>query len=401
MQIPFIRCLFIALVSPFGSVCAEDWNRFRGPMLDGISREAFSPSDWMNIKIAWKQNVQTGLSGVVVSDQRVYTMGNEDDRDTVFCLDASTGKIVWKHTYESPTDPNEFEGGPTSTPTVDDDLLFTLSRGGDVHCFDKSNGQVKWQQNIPDETNIRVPGWGFAGSPLVIDDRLFLNVGDAGVAIQKQTGKIEWRSADKDSGYSSIVPIQFGDRQAVVFGSARSYVCVAIDDGKELWRQRWLTTFGCNAADPIVVEDKILVSSGYNRGTALLEVTEDGPEIVWKHKDLQNQISTSILIDGCVYGIHGDIDAGTDLRCIDFDSGDVKWTATEFHPTAIAAVGSYLLIVTDEGELLIGAAEQSGFETLATIKVLDHKCWTSPVYSGNRIYCRSATGDLVCLVADP
>src|SRR5262245_10999944 len=101
---------------------AADWPGWRGPRHDGVSTETGWRDTWPagGPPVAWRANVGTGFSAVAVSGGRVYTLGNVDDADTVVCLDAATGKPVWKHTYPAPRDPNMFEGGPTATPTVAD-----------------------------------------------------------------------------------------------------------------------------------------------------------------------------------------------------------------------------------------------------------------------------------------
>ncbi len=387
------------VISAWSSAGAEDWYRYRGPRLDGISAETEWRDSWPDggPKIGWKAEVGTGFSSVSTSEGRAYTIGNNENVDTVYCLDCRSGEVVWQHAYTSPTDPNEFEGGPTSTPTVDESDVYTLSRRGDLFCFDKVSGDVRWSVNVADKTQLRIPAWGYAGSPLVWKDLLILNVGDAGTAVDKKTGTIAWSSADKDSGYSTAVPIPDRDDQ-VVIGSARSYVCVDARSGREIWRQRWLTTFGCNAADAIVTGQSVFLSSGYNRGSALLKIDGDQPEVVWKNKEMQNQISSSVLIDGMVIGIHGDVSAGTTLRCIDLASGQAQWTSDMVRPGGFAATADRrLIIISDSGELVIGEFSASGFNPTARQKVFHGKCWTSPVLSDGRLYCRSADGTLVCV----
>ncbi|MGB7346860.1 MAG: PQQ-binding-like beta-propeller repeat protein [Pirellulaceae bacterium] len=395
-----MRCSILLFLACFFAIpaSAEDWYRFRGPRLNGVSAETIwrAPATSHPLSVLWKQQVGTGLSGIVTSDGFAFTMGNRADSDIVHCLDALTGKSIWTWEYPCPIDPNEFEGGPTSTPTVDSDMLFTLSRIGQVHCFDKRTGQVLWKKHVAEESNLRVPGWGFAGSPLVIGNMLLLNIGEAGVALDKHSGETKWSSADKDAGYSSIVPIQSNGKDAIIFGSARSYVCVEATTGIELWRQRWLTTFGCNAADPIVSENRVFLSSGYNRGSALLDISSGDPRVIWKNKEMQNQISTSLLIDGFLYGIHGDVDAGTELRCMELATGEIKWTEASFQPSAIAAAGERLIIVNAEGELIFGKASSDQFTAISNHKVLNGKHWTSPVLSDGLLYCRSVDGVLVC-----
>ena len=55
-------------------------------------------------------------------------MGNEDEKDSVWCLDAGTGETIWQHAYDCELDPLYYEGGPGGTPTVDGDVVYTLSK---------------------------------------------------------------------------------------------------------------------------------------------------------------------------------------------------------------------------------------------------------------------------------
>ena len=377
---------------------AESWPCFRGPNHDGVSQEDTWSHQWPESgpTVRWKTNVGTGYSSIVVQDGKLLTIGNEDNVDTVYCLDASTGKEVWSHDYSCPTDPNEFEGGPTSTPTFFGDEAFTLSRMGDLFCFDASDGSVKWSLNVATTANVRVPGWGFSGAPWVTDRLVVVNVGDAGVGIDRKTGEILWASEDKDSGYSSFVPTFVDGSPALVFGSARSYVCIRPDTGEEVWRQRWLTTFGCNAADPIVEGERILLSSGYNRGSALLSVSGESPEVVWKHKDFQNQLQTSVKRGQFVYGANGDVDQGAKLTCMNFDSGEIMWSSP-MRVGGILAAGDRLIVLSDSGLLSVLDASSERPIVLAQHQVLEAQCWTSPVLCDGSLYCRSSDGQLVCL----
>ena len=192
----------------------DDWPNWRGPSRNGISTE----KDWLHTwpadgpKIRWKANVGIGFSSISVVDGRLYTLGNTDNRDTVTCLDSSSGTVLWKHDYDCPLDDRFFEGGPTSTPTVDGERVYTLSRQGDLFCFDALKGTVHWSKNIALEAEVRVPGWGFSSSPLVHEDRLILNVGESGIAVDKSTGEILWKSGDAEAGYMTPHRTQIGVR---------------------------------------------------------------------------------------------------------------------------------------------------------------------------------------------
>src|SRR3989442_9430230 len=121
---------------------AADWPQWRGPNRDGVSAETGWTASWPadGPKQLWKTNVGTGASSVAVAAGRLYTLGNASSTDTVVCLDAATGKEIWKHSYPQPLDARPFEGGPAATPTVDGNRVFTLSEQGDLFCLDAATG---------------------------------------------------------------------------------------------------------------------------------------------------------------------------------------------------------------------------------------------------------------------
>ncbi len=393
-------CLLALLLAGFCSqLSAEDWPQWRGPNRNGISGETELRLDWPadGPPIPWKANVGTGFSSVVISAGRAFTIGNQDNTDTVYCLDAETGEQRWKHSYEAALNDKFFEGGPTATPTIDDDAVFTLSQAGDLFCFDVASGKVRWSKNIAVEAKVRVPGWGFGGSPVVHGDTLLLAVGETGTAVDKRTGEMLWSSADKDAGYATPLLFQREDKWLALFASGTYYHAVNVANGEEQWRYRWLTRFGCNAADPILSGSTLFISSGYNRGSALLQLTDVDPEEVWKTKEYQNQFSSSVLIDEHLYGIDGDTTGERRLKCVELATGNIQWSEEGIGSGALIAAGSTLIILSETGELVLAAASPTEFKQLAKASVLTGKCWTTPALANGRVYCRSADGDVACI----
>ncbi|MBC8350595.1 MAG: PQQ-like beta-propeller repeat protein [Planctomycetes bacterium] len=384
-------------------VHADDWSRWRGPTRDGISMESHLRIDWSTdgTPTIWKASVGIGLSSVVVGDRRAFTIGNRDNEDTVYCFDAETGDTRWTHTYEAPLNDNFFEGGPTSTPTIDQDAVYTLSREGDVFCFDVKTGDVRWSKNVAEEAEVRVPGWGFGASPVVHGNMLLLAIGETGTAVDKRTGELLWSSVDRDAGYATPLLFQHNNKWLAMIASGKFYHLIDVATGKERWRYRWLTRFGCNAADPIMNDDTVFISSGYNRGSALLRLIDNEPEVVWKNKEFQNQFSSSVLIDGFLYGIDGDTTGARTLKCVQLATGAIQWSEEGFGSGSLIAAKTHLIILSEAGELAIVEASPSKFKLLAKAKVLDGKCWTAPALANGRVYCRSTDGDVVCVDLRP
>jgi outer membrane protein assembly factor BamB len=165
----FLSSAAIAIAaSSLSTAIAADWPRWRGPDLNGISRETGWSSQWpaSGPKQLWKASVGTGFSSMTVRQGRVYTLGNADNTDTVFCIDVRTGEVVWKHSYPASLDPINYEGGPSATPTVDGDRVYTFSKHGLLFCLDVAKGKVIWSNNVMESLKAEKPIWGFASSVL-------------------------------------------------------------------------------------------------------------------------------------------------------------------------------------------------------------------------------------------
>ncbi len=381
-----------------GSVFGLDWHRWRGPDLNGISKETGWSANWPKEgpKQLWRASVGMGFSSMSVSGGRVYTMGNQSNKDTVHCFDAATGKEIWKHTYAEDLDPRYYEGGTSGTPTVDGGTVYTLSRKGKLFALDAASGKVLWQKNIPDELQAAIPEWGFAGSPLVFEDLLILNVGTHGAAVEKASGNPVWSTGREASGYSTPVIFDSKGRKAVAIFGARALTARDAKNGKEIWTFPWKTSYDVNAADPIFHGDKVFISSGYRSGGALLKL-KDEPSVVWKSQNMHNQLNSSVLIDGHLYGCSGQNGHAGDLRCVEFDTGQVKWTEPSAGLGALMAADGKLIVLSEKGELIIAEATPEKFRPLARAQVLGGKCWTTPVLANGRIYCRNGQGTLVCV----
>jgi hypothetical protein len=390
---------------PFGHVSAADWPHWRGPRYDGISRE----TDWRSdgLKVLWRQDVQTGFSSVAVCGGRVYTMGNSGSAantdpnrqaDTVFCLDADTGRILWRHVYACPLLPKQHEGGPGATPAVDAGRVYTFSKVGDVYCLDAATGDVLWSHNVVRDFSAVPPGWGFAGSPVVWNDRVILSAGESGLALDKATGKLIWQSGTAPCGYSTAVPFRTDGRDMIALLNATALVGLAAETGDVRWRIDWPTKDGFNMADPIIAGETavtIFVSSGYRQGCARISTTHDSAEIVWKNQAMRNHLATCVLLDGFLYGM----DYFT-LACVDYATGEVKWTHRGLGQGSLtASTDGRLIILGEKGQLIIARANAAAFHPLSEIQAVTGRCWTVPVLSNGRIYIRNAVGYLVCLDA--
>lgn len=370
-----------------------DWPHMQGPNHDGISREtglAAAP-----IKELWRTRVGTGFCSVTVAEGRLYTMGNVKEFDIVFCLDAATGKQIWRRSYPCRLDPNSYEGGPNSTPTVFGGKLYMLSKEGHIYCMEATTGKEVWRKHATD-VGAGPPTWGFAGSPLVLGDAVYFNVGDSGLALHKDTGKVLWKSTGKGAGYANVVayqPLKGSPALAIFRGDG----LIGVDraTGRVLWSFTWKNSAFVNAADPIYMDGKFFISCSYGTGSCMVDVSGAEPVELWRSTEMNSHFASCVLHDGKIYGMDGHAGNRGRLKCIDPATGKALWKREVGFGSMRMADGK-LYVLNEDGELFVAAAEPKAYRELHKSRLLSHKCWTVPVISDGRLYMRTATGELGC-----
>lgn len=381
------------------SATALDWPNFRGPQHNGISAEtgwkAEFPAD--GPKVLWQGKVGMGFASVTVAGGRAYSTGNKDNKDTVFCFDAVSGKPVWQHAYDHPLDAKYYEGGTSASATVDGDRVYTMSKRGHLHCLDAATGEVKWKRQIAQEVGAKMPTWGFASSVLVDGDRLILNIGTHGVALSKATGDVVWKTGTGESGYSTPLPFEQDGQKLYLLFAAKEVVAVRAADGQKAWSHKWETSYDVNAADPVIVgPDRILVASGYDRGGALLDVKGGKPTVVWENKNVRSMLNAGVVLGSHLYVIDGNT-GKAQLRCLEIGTGKVLWTFKDPNHGAITMADGKLIVISEKGELIIGVAKADGFQPVSRAQVSGGKFWTAPVLANGRLYIRNSEGLVTCL----
>lgn len=397
--------LLLAALLAAGPLPAADWPQWRGADHSGISRETGWQTDWPaeGPRTLWKASLGVGFSSFAVVGNRVFTLGHAEGQDTVFCLETTTGKVLWKHAYPAELEPYLYEGGPNATPTVAGGLVYTLGRQGQVFALREATGEVAWSRDLmkEEEFGLTVPGknwWGFSGSPLVEDGRVILNAGTHGVALDARTGRTAWFSGKGAASYASPVAFAAGPgRRGVAIFAAKALHGVDAKTGRPLWELPWITSYDINAADPIFAEGHLFVSSGYRKGGAVYKMDGTNFTQLWKSPEMHNQMNPAILHQGHLYGISGQNGRGGDLRCVEFLTGKVLWKEPAAGMGSVLIAGGRIVLLTERGELITAPASPDGFKPTGRAQVLGGRCWTTPVLSHGLIFARNAKGDTVCV----
>jgi outer membrane protein assembly factor BamB len=176
------------------------------------------------VKAKWRTNLGLGVCSVSIAGKRLYTLGNVRGSDTVYCMDAETGKPVWRFPYPCPA--GNFYG-PRATPTIDGGLLYTLSRKGDALCLDAESGKIKWAKDLIREFKAQPTDYGLTGSPLIVGDLLFRAHSPGMVSCRKLADGSEVFKERLDGLDAALSPIATADGRLYFAGAGKSYVLKA------------------------------------------------------------------------------------------------------------------------------------------------------------------------------
>ena len=287
---------------------ADDWPQWMGPRRDAIWREAgvAAAIPAAGLPVKWRVEVKGGYAGPAVAGGRVYLMDYDrragelanapNDRtllngnERILCLDATTGKVLWKHEYDCPYSIS-YAAGPRCTPTVADGQVYALGAEGHLTCLDAASGRVLWTKDFQKDYSAPVPIWGFCGHPLVEGDLLICLVGGPGsvaVAFDKATGVERWRALTaSESGYCPPTIIEASGRRQLVIWDADNLNSLDPSTGKVLWSRPLKPMYGMSIMAPQVSDTKqgrVLFASGIGRVGALFRLVADAPgaEVAWR-----------------------------------------------------------------------------------------------------------------------
>ncbi len=378
-----------------GASClfAQDWPQWRGANRDGKATGFTAPATWpKELAQKWQTTVGSGDSTPALVGDRLYVFTRQGEEEVILCLDAGTGKEVWRDKYAAPpvTGAASRHPGPRSSPAVADGKVVTLGASGIVSCVD-TNGKLVWRN---DEYK-GVPRFFTSMSPIIVDGMAFVQLGGqegTTVAFDLATGEPKWKWAGDGPGYSSPVVLTVDGTKQIVTLTDKSAVGLGAADGKLLWQVPFAPKgMTYNAATPIV-DGQTVIITGSGRGTKALKIEKQGDGFaakeLWSNPQLAPQFNSPVLKDGLLFGLS---EKGM-LYCIDAKTGKTAWTGTTKLSNfgAIVDAGPVLLALPEKSGLIAFKPDAKQYEELARITVSSTPVYATPVVAGNRIIVKDA-----------
>ncbi|MBA4067599.1 MAG: hypothetical protein C0501_28620 [Isosphaera sp.] len=424
--------LTLALALAATTARAADWPTFLGPTRDNSSPEKGILAPWpkAGLKKLWDCELGVGYAPPVVAGGKLFHFDRFDDNARVTCRDAATGKPVWKFEYPVEyVDRYGYDSGPRASPVVDGDRVYVHGVEGMVYCLRAADGKEVWkfdtlakyhfQQNffgvgsvpVVDGDVLIVPVGGSPKGPRPLDSRDVKPNGTGVVGFDKLTGAVKYATGDELASYSSPVVATVGGKKTGLYFARDGLFGFDPQTGKSLFRYplRAKPEESVNAANPLVLGDRVLLTECYGPGAVLLDLKDGTPKAVWSDADrdkdekaLMCHWNTPVHAGGFVYGSSGRNTEDAELRCVELKTGEVKWAKRRTTRCTLLLVDGYVVSLAEAGVLTLFKPDPKEYAEVSRFEVpeLAYPCWAPPVLADGILYVRGK-GRLVALELIP
>jgi outer membrane protein assembly factor BamB len=376
---------------------AADWPQWRGPNRDAKVTGFTPPATWpKELTKKWSVSVGDGVATPSLVGNRLYVLSRQGDSEYIRCLDAATGNELWQDKYkaEPATGSASSFPGPRSSPTVADGKVVTLGVQGTLSCLDAATGKVLWRK----DDGSGHPRFFTSCSPIVVDGLLIVQLGGEGnggiMALDLASGNEKWKWTGDGTAYASPALLTLDRTKVIVAETATKIVAVNLAEGKLLWETPFAVSGrGYNAATPIV-EGQTVMFAGSGRGTRAVRIEKQGDSLaakeLWASPDNSVMFNTPVVKGDLVFGI-SDQDK---LFCISAQDGKTAWiTNLEGRGRlrgygSVLDAGSVMIALNPTAQLTFFQPTDKEFKQLASYKVSDNETFAYPIISGNRIYTK-------------
>jgi outer membrane protein assembly factor BamB len=398
-----IRLLCVMTVAMAG--LAADWPGWRGPDRTGVSPETGLLQTWPpeGPRLVWKvAGLGEGYAAPSVVGGKVFVMGTKGNDEYVIALTVEDGKQLWSTKIgiigknDGPNYP-----GPRSTPTIDNELLYTLGSDGDLVCLRAATGKIIWHKHLEKEFEGNRGTWAYTESVLIDGDVLVCTPGGPSavlVALNKKTGGVIWKAQVPDgnqAGYSSAIIARAGPVKQYVQFLGPGVVGFDAKDGRFLWEYT-KNAGGVSATTPIFHDGCVFSSAsgvaGDAGGDALLRLTFDngkpGLKEVYYKRNLNNFHGGVVRVGEHLYGTNN-----TGLVCLDFKTGERQWRERCVGQGSLLAADGHLYIRGTQGEVALVAVNPHKYVEKGRFTQPFRSrfaTFTHPALAGGRLYLRDA-----------
>lgn len=398
----------------------QDWPGFLGPTGDAKSVETGIRTDWTDgLPILWQHEIGEGYSAPAVVRGRLFMFDRHGDSARLTCLNAETGAELWRREYPTAyEDYYEYSNGPRASPVVDEGRVYTFGVEGRLRCHRVIDGELLWEVDTTERFGVVKNFFGVGSTPVVEGDLLIAQIGgsppaspkihsgdvepngSAIVAFDKLTGEVRYAMGDDLASYAALRLATIDGRRWGFAFARRGLLAFEPSSGEIDFHYPWRAKIleSVNAATPVVIGDRVLITETYGPGAALLKVRTQGYEVLWedsarRDKSLECHWNTPVYEDGVVYASSGRNPGNAELRAVEFETGRVLWSEPGLQRSSLLSVDGHLIVLSEDGVLRLLARNPERYEQRGEVdlradgrKLLLAPAWNAPVLAHGILY---------------
>ncbi len=379
---------------------------FLGPERDGMWPAPPFGTDWSTHppRLLWRRPLGKAWSSFTISGSRVLTQQQSVDDEQVLCLDLRSGEDLWIHSdpqtrllLERAENGGSAMGGdgPRATPLLHGERVFTMGSTGIVHCLDLASGKELWTRHLLRDLGLETQRWGMANTPLLLSEENLLILagsdepGPTLIAVDPENGENRWIYQGSGASYSSPRVVDLCGRRQIVSVNRQDVCGLDPATGHVLWTYSWPGIWPKVGQAITRSEDRVIVTASYGAGSLLLKIEKDRDEMfsvrpLWKTNSLKTKFSSVVVQGDAIYGL----DEGR-LTCVSLETGRRLWKGEKFGFGQHLLFGSYLLVQTEAGDVVLGRVSPEGFSEKGRIPALSSMTWNVPVIAGRILLVRN------------
>ena len=381
---------------------AADWPYLAGPTLDFHAAATNIGRDWQAHPptLLWKVALtDDGHACASCVDGTLYITDHLGTNDIVRALALADGKELWRTPY--PDTFKTYHGFSRATPTYNQGMIYTVSRMGFVHCLDAATGRVLWKKDYLSDYAGQAPNHGYSAPVGVWGDIAYLQPGGTNgnvVAVNKKTGDLLWRGGNPEKpGYSLPVIVAFDKIPALLCYSANTLMGLNPETGATLWTIPRAHPYGNNIIQPVVMGNRIFTGGTDNAGSTVTEIRDGQPHLIWENKEICPIFTTPVHVNGLLFGTSSGKPAAPEgLMCFDPATGKIHWKIKAFeHGQTLAVDGVVLALDGQKGDLVMIEPTAEAFREITRFTPLGGRSWATFFTVGDRLILRNQR-ELAC-----
>jgi outer membrane protein assembly factor BamB len=399
----------LALAAVAASAAADNWPQWRGPLQNGVSREANLPLRWSTSEnVVWKLPLPARSGSTpIIWGERIFLNVAEGDQISLWAVDRGNGQVLWKKPLGGGNQTVRKHNMSSPSPVTDGRTVWVLTGTGVLKAFDFA-GKELWSRDIQKEYGAFGLNHGYGSSPLLFEGALYIPVlhgmktDDPSyvLKIDGASGKTLWRverptpaQAESPDAYTTPAVARSGNKAEIVVSGGDIVTGHDPATGKELWRAHGLNPTNDPwyriVASPVVNGDLVYAPTRVRPMLALR--TGGRGDVTQSHKvwsfDNGPDVPTPVTDGAVLYVVN---DKGI-VWALDAKTGAAVYGPERLKPGTYSAspvLADGRIYVTNEDGLTSVFKAGPKFELLAE-NALDSYTLSSPAVSEGQIFLRT------------